>query len=128
MAKAWRRRPLPKFTAKNLFEAFGGPRSLKHDFTEKTASALANMRQATSRDIDKVLFAVNKAIDGFGVEAIRSEKAWDNYYGDSVALYVNTGDTYSASVVYDIGKHQLYVTDYGEWVERNEKLFPRERE
>jgi len=128
MAKSYRRRPLPKFTAKNLIEVFGSLRSLKHDFTEKTALALANMRQATSKDIDRVLFAVNKAIDGFGVEAINSEDAWSSYYGNAVALYVNTGDTYSSSVVYDINKHQLYVTDYGEWVERNEKLFPHERE
>jgi len=125
MAKTWRRRPLPKFTAKNLYEAFG-ELDTKQPFTWAVAQRIADMPRGSSKSIDKVLDAVNEAIDGFGVEAIRSEKAWDNYYGDSVAFYVNTGDTYSASVVYDIGKDQLYVTDYGEWVERNEKLFPRE--
>ena len=110
MAKVHRRAPLPKFTAKNLLEAFGAFESRAgRMFSPKMAMVIANMSQFTHKDIDRILSAVNKAIGAHGIEAIRSESAWDNYYGDSVALYVNTGDTYSASVVYDIGKD--------EWVE-----------
>lgn len=52
----------------------------------------------------------------FGAEAIRG--AWqNNYFGDTVALYVNTGDAYTGTLLYDVGQDKFYVGTYGDWVE-----------
>ena len=61
---------------------------------------------------------VNKVIRGFGVEAVRGEGyEVDRYYYDCIALYVNTGDTYNVTVLYDTERNKFYVTSWGEWYE-----------
>lgn len=63
------------------------------------------------------LVEASKAMDGFGVEAIRSETAWDRYFGDSIALYVNMGDTYVPTLLFDIEAGEYLVTSWGDWLE-----------
>jgi len=58
----------------------------------------------------------------FGVEAIRGE--WhDRYYGNIVALYINTGDTYSCTLLYDCVKERFHVMDWGTFVETAPKYY-----
>jgi hypothetical protein len=60
----------------------------------------------------------NELLDGFGVEAIRSEgEHVDNYHFDIVATYVNMGDTYNTTVVYDTIDKRFMVTSWGDFVE-----------
>jgi len=70
-------------------------------------------------DPDRVyakLIALNFYLDGHGVEAIREEKSG---LGKVVAEYVNTGDTYNTTILYNVKSQNFYVTTMGDFVERN---------
>lgn len=101
------------FTAQDLLKAFG------QDMGAELAQELAEQAQAPSsaRGRSELMEDFNKAIGGHGVEAIRDENVWNDYYGDTIALYVNTGDTYNATIVFDIGEVEFYLTSYGDWLE-----------
>ena len=72
------------------------------------------------KEPDTVLGFANRVMNGHGVEAIRSEYAWiDGYYQNTVALYVNMGDTYAPTVLYDTAKNTFYVTSWGDWYEHS---------
>jgi len=113
-----------KTAYKHLSEAFSG--AIKHgDSTETDLKAIANAIENAynHRLVDEALELANKVIGGSGVEAIRG--AWhSNYYQDIVLLYVNTGDTYSASVVYDAVANRWYPgASYGDLVEKVDRKY-----
>lgn len=58
-----------------------------------------------------VMSALNDMIDGFGIEAIRNPDNSDHI----LATYVNTGDTYSVTVVYDHERDEYVLTTWGDW-------------
>jgi hypothetical protein len=86
----------------------------------RIARMIANVR-GDSNKADKVLEEVDRLINGHGIEAIRDEDVNDRYYGDVVALYVNTGDTYNATLLYDTDRSEFYVTSWGDWYEQYEQ-------
>ncbi len=56
-----------------------------------------------------------------GVEVITDEDAWvDRYHYNIVAAYVNVGDTYTATLLYDTQAGEFLVTSYGDWLEAYE--------
>lgn len=62
--------------------------------------------------------ALNTLFDMHGVEAIRSEGEWvDSYHGDIIATYLNTGDTYAATVLLESESGEFVVTSFGDWLE-----------
>lgn len=72
--------------------------------------------------VDRVLDLANKLIDGSGVEAING--SWhDDFYQDIVALYVNMGDPYVATLLYDTVADRWHITGWGDFVERYEKRY-----
>ncbi len=68
----------------------------------------------------RVEYAINAELDGFGFEPIRADDHYDSYWGDTVATYCNMGDTYDATILYDVQRNAWYVTSYGDWVEQYE--------
>jgi hypothetical protein len=75
------------------------------------------------RWLDKALEAANEILGTYGVEAIQSETSWVPYWMDIVALYLNAGDTYNPTLLYNRLTGTLNLTTYGDFVERNPKLF-----
>lgn len=69
-------------------------------------------------EVDGILSSADQAIEGYGVEAIEGDNA-DRYYRNIVALYVNTGDTYKGTVLYNATTNRFSVTTVGDFVERN---------
>lgn len=57
----------------------------------------------------------NGVLGGHGVEHLESinERA--------EAYYVNMGDTYNATILLDIGRNRVWATDWGSWLEAEEK-------
>ena len=51
------------------------------------------------------------------VEAVFEE----GEYRYPAMTYLNTGDTYNATLVYDVGEDELYVSTWGDWVEDAER-------
>ena len=58
-----------------------------------------------------VMSALNDLLDGFGVEAIRSPDDSDQIIG----TYVNMGDTYNGTIVFDHENEQYVLTTWGDW-------------
>jgi hypothetical protein len=98
---------------------------------EEDAELLADYAKEAEGDpdeVDRVFDLVEDAIADagefatFGVEAIRG--AWhDRFYGDVVALYINTGDTYNCTLLYDCVKDRFHVMDWGTFVETAPKYY-----
>ncbi len=66
------------------------------------------------KDHHKVLQHVSDAIGGHGVESI--------YQGDDKpsCLYVNMGDTYSRTVIFDEHRQSYIIRSWGDWLEDQE--------
>ena len=65
--------------------------------------------------IDKVMEVLNELAETFGVEAIfrESDDSWPTF------LYLNTGDTYAPTLIFNCEKLTIYVSSWGDVVERN---------
>jgi hypothetical protein len=105
---------MPAANAKNIQEWLG----LDAPAAKYLASVVKN-----ENDPDVTLEAANTLMNAHGIEAIRGDYHVDNYYYDIVALYVNTGDTYNGTLLYETDKDRFLVTTFGDWVERNEKRY-----
>jgi hypothetical protein len=85
----------------------------------KDAIWLVRLTKSNPHDTNEALDRADTIITGHGVEAIQGR--WVNsYYGNIVGLYVNKGDTYALTVLFDTPRHKFYITDLGTWVEENQ--------
>ena len=72
-----------------------------------------------------VLYALNLLFETHGVEAINVPGYWvDNFHGDIVASYLNTGDTYGLTLVHESETGEFKLTSYGDWLEQWERDHP----
>jgi len=76
-----------------------------------------------TKKVDDILDMANDLLDGHGIEAIRGDYHVNNYYYDIVGLYVNMGDPYIPTLLYDTDRGKFYVGGYGDWVEANTKRY-----
>lgn len=83
---------------------------------------------ASPSKVDAALELANTLLSGHGVEALRVPGAHvDNYYFDVVGLYVNMGDSYIATLLYDTEDRRFYVMDWGAFLELLEEKHPEYR-
>jgi len=66
---------------------------------------------------EQVERALNEVLDGWGIEAIWGveDELWP------IAVYINMGDTYNTTLLYDYRSQTWRVTTWGDFVEKNEK-------
>lgn len=77
-----------------------------------------------SKNVDEALHRCNELLNGYGVEAVRGRDWISHYYQDINLLYVNKGDTYAPTIIYDTKKEIYYVgTSWGDIVESDMKRF-----
>ena len=69
--------------------------------------------------LDRKLDAIDELIEGFGTEAIRGP--WvGGYWGDTVAVFIEMGDVYNGTILFDVERETFYATTVGDWVETAE--------
>jgi hypothetical protein len=69
--------------------------------------------------IEIILECINELLEGYGIEAIRLEDTWINsYHGDIAFTYVNMGETYTSTILYDTKRDTFLVSSYGDIVEK----------
>lgn len=51
--------------------------------------------------IEQMLCAANEIMDGFGIEVIRSSKTWQQFWCDVRFVYINAGDVYVPTLVFN---------------------------
>jgi protein-L-isoaspartate O-methyltransferase len=82
----------------------------------QTYIAKYNEQILSVEQVDDIMETANKLLDGYGVELLTDERGdWSSYYGYGVILYVNLGDTYETTLVYDIKKTTFLVTSWGDF-------------
>jgi hypothetical protein len=80
-----------------------------HDQLERLAQVEAHLAEISART------------GGHGVEALwLDEAARSNPRALPDALYVNRGDTYAATTLYDVAEGEYLATSWGDWLERAE--------
>lgn len=83
--------------------------------------ALVDWRDRTGVTRNEVLNLANEILGGHGLERIDSEPK--DYRSDpgASAVYVNMGDTYAATLLFDEVKVSFRVLDWGTYVETEER-------
>lgn len=72
----------------------------------------------TTRRLEPVMKYCDHLLETCGVEGIEKEGAYTSkYWLDTIALYLNSGDTYSPTIVADLEENQFILTSYGDFVE-----------
>ena len=64
------------------------------------------------------LCALNELIEGYGTEAITGPEYINNYCMYINAVYINTGDTYALTVLFDYRTNKFSLTSFGDYVEK----------
>jgi hypothetical protein len=85
------------------------------------AHLIAQCDKLPPAKISEGMKQANELLRGHGVEAIHSGNHRRGYWGDIVALYVNMGDTYNATLLYDVLAKEFKVTTMGDWVQEYEQ-------
>lgn len=81
------------------------------------------------RDVDNILNKVfslwdenSLAIVPYGLESVRCENCWrSEYWTDIVAVYINTGNTYTPTILYNVPEKSYEITSWGDFFEYHEK-------
>ena len=93
------------------------------ELSEEAATALAEAAENIhDGNFSSFLRKADEAIGGHGVEPLAlgkdSCKKYDIDWDDrEIAYYVNTGDTYSATLIYDPEDNRVYLTTWGDWLQ-----------
>jgi hypothetical protein len=67
--------------------------------------------------LTRILECLNEALETHGVEPLGHVDFRDG----PPAEYLNTGDTYTATLLFDHGTDTFKLTSWGDWLEKNEK-------
>ncbi len=121
------KRPTSEFA--DLLRPENPSRAVLEDDYSKDARKACQRALSLTREVDENnrLEAINTLLGMHGTEAIRGE--WQNgYWGDIVAAYCNTGDTYATTVLQVRGdssfrSSRFIVSSWGDFVERNGKKY-----
>lgn len=90
---------------------------------DKATELSTRLRLATTdREVEDALQYASKVLDGHGVEVVQSadHRAWDSYWRDVLIAYVNMGDPYRGTILYDVRKSRFTIGSWGDWVETYE--------
>jgi len=73
----------------------------------------------SAREADYVLELADSAIPGAcGIEALRDDRAFvDRFYYDTIAIYVNLGDTYAPTLLFDTARGAFSICSWGGFYE-----------
>lgn len=94
--------------------------TLSEAFPQSEPEALAKFRDLARRKPWRIAAQeADRAIEGHGVEAIRCPSR------GLMAVYVNTGDTYSATLLCNMSTGAWRVTTWGDYVEAFERRHGR---
>lgn len=114
---------------KTIETMLADPISKQSELSSRRAAVLirAYMMGADNHTrVDIALDQINKVLQGYGIESIKDNQ-WDRYYCDIGLLYVNMGDTYIPTVIYDTRKETWHICSWGDYVEKYWKRFGGEK-
>jgi hypothetical protein len=104
-----------KVSIASLKKFFG--RDLSEADAVALRAVLASVDVSDPDSVDRALDTASRLVGGYGVEAIHG-KYVDRYYQDIVGLYVNTGDTYNGTLLFNTITEKFSLTTMGDFVEK----------
>lgn len=116
-----------RITQKRLIELFSltpwKAQTLQHILTGKLCPSellemLGSKYKLGSNTNELILTAANHILEGHGLESVTSMDYYSYYWGHTIFTYVNMGDTYNTTILYDIRKERLLVTTLGDYLKR----------
>lgn len=81
------------------------------------------LRANSPSGVDRALEHADHILRGSGVEAIEGDYYVGGYYGNTVLLYVNMGDTYQPTLYFNTVSGTFNVGSWGDWVEANQRRY-----
>jgi hypothetical protein len=107
-------------TLQELIKAFPkADHSKLEELVEKMNAAVDSDEDGA---IDEVMTFANETLDGHGVEAIAgNDYQVDKFWMDTVLLYVNFGDTYDKTLLYNTEENEFSIGSWGDFMEEWEK-------
>ncbi len=81
---------------------------------------MANKHNLKNEEVSNLMDIFNEKLGGYGVEVLRSSDFRKSYWGDIIALYVNMGETYETTILYDINNEEFIKTSWGDFMENRE--------
>ena len=92
-------------------------KTLKVDRSVARSVKDAMVGAETGKQVSGAMEVINYLIQGHGVEVIRGSE-WHSHYWQDIAIeYVNKGDTYKPTILYDVEKERFECIPWGNWVE-----------
>jgi predicted dehydrogenase len=123
-------------TLKALVNTIGDSVEKKYGHTERTKTKLLHLfdmlkkwkaasqgRRYADDEARTILEFANAIMDAHGIEYLSPAEGDRDYsvYGGNGASYVNIGDTYDGTLLYDEKKQNFYATSWGDFVEQAER-------
>lgn len=109
-----------KVSVATLKKFFG--RDLSETDAVALRAVLAAVDASNAKSVDEALDTTNRLVRAHGVAEIRG-KYVDRYFGEIVALYVNMGDSYSGTLLFNTVTKKFSLTTWGDFVAENEKRY-----
>jgi hypothetical protein len=95
---------------------------LSREEAKEIDTLMTKIRKVSGREVEKIMKRINELINGFGVESIRGDYV-SHFWQDTVALYVNMGDTYDTTILFNTNTKMPMITDMGYFVEKNTRKY-----
>ncbi len=109
-------------TLKALVTTLGPVSSNPEDLKQLYEHLVAWRAHAGGITARSILEEANALMDAHGIEYLRPEdEDSDNWRNERGAYYVNTGDAYTPTLLIDLKKDRFIATDYGSFVEAEER-------
>lgn len=109
-----------KVSVASLKKFFG--RDLSDADAVALRAVLASVDVRNTKSVDEALDTANRLTSAHGVAAIRG-KYVDRYFGEIVALYVNMGDSYAGTLLFNTITKRFSLTSWGDFVEKNSERY-----
>ncbi len=115
--------PVQKKFKKVNFDLFTNPsktRLLKEEFEDEMRDKVnsLNTQNLEGRAVSKILDELNRKYGGYGVETVLDYQNRP-FYGDIALEYINMGDSYTSTIIYDVDKKEFAFDNIGEYTEKN---------
>ncbi len=100
-------------TVKGLMEAFP---KLEYSDARRLLDLIDKVN--SDRDVEHVMEIANEILGGYGVEGLSDERAHrDSFWQDAIASYVNLGDPYVTTIIYDTENSTFLIGTWGDFLE-----------
>jgi len=104
-----------------IIDNFNGRNNVKGDISKTTKPNKWDFLD-DDKKVEDIMQEISDLIGGHGVEPISDEQIYvSKFWFNTVAIYVNMGDTYATTILYDTQTNKFDCTTYGDFVEEMER-------